>query len=310
VENCRYIADRLANSTDGKPGISEGYIKELQGNLRLYILQFFRDIKIRKIEPQTLREFRVWLQNEKGLSNKSVNNTMGTLHIILQWALDNSVIFRDPFRGIKKLSIDGNSRDAFYSCEIRRIFRLKWENQMLWLYCFVSAVTGMRLSEIGAIRDETIFHDYIDVRDQWKKKLSPVKNKEKRKIPLPDRLRVLLNEHTDKGDFTFKTDSGSPVNSNQPEKRINSMMPPDVMAQKKERKLSFHSLRHFFNTWLLSQNVQLTKVQAVMGHSVGKGSMTDTYTHWQASDFPEVYAAQEKLLDLLLTDNINLDDIC
>jgi hypothetical protein len=43
-----------------------------------------------------------------------------------------------------------------------------------------------------------------------------------------------------------------------------------------------------------------------MGHSSGKGSMTETYTSWQPYMFDEVYKAQEKLLDILLKDNPNL----
>jgi integrase len=221
------------------------------------------------------------------------------------WALDNNLIYRDPFRGIKQLKTDDNPRDAFYVCEIRRIFRQKWDDQMLWLYSLTSAVTGMRLCEVGAIRDQTLFADFINVQDQWKKKLLPIKNKEKRKIPLPSRLHDMLGSYTKKNTFTF-LDGEKPVPYYIPSRRINWMMPPDAACQKKERNLSFHSLRHFFNTWLLSQNVSPAKVQAVMGHSVGKGSMTDTYAHWQASDFPEVYAAQDKLLDILLENNANL----
>jgi integrase len=305
---CQYLADRQTGGTKDKPGISDSYIRRLKLDLDQYLLPYFEKLKMRKIGPETIRSFRVWLQNERGLSNKSINNAMGTLKIIIGWALDNNLIYQDPFRGIKQLKTDDNPRDAFLSCEIRRILRLKWNNQMLWLYTLTSAVTGMRLCEVGAIRDQTIFLDFIDVQDQWKKKLAPIKNKEKRKIPLPSRLRELLRQYTKKDSFTF-LDGNAPTPYYIPARMVIKMMPPDVMAQKKERKLSFHSLRHFFNTWLLSQNVPLTKVQAVMGHSVGKGSMTDTYTHWQASDFPEVYAAQEKLLDLLLTDNINIDNI-
>jgi hypothetical protein len=51
---------------------------------------------------------------------------------------------------------------------------------MLWLYSLTAAITDMRLCEVGAIRDQTLFTDFINVQDQWKKKLLPIKNKEKR----------------------------------------------------------------------------------------------------------------------------------
>jgi integrase len=301
---CPYIRDRLADSTPDRPGISESYIKRLQTDLRLHILPYFQGVRINKIIPETLRQFRVHLQ-EKGLANKTINNTMDTLRIILNWALDNDVILRDPFRGIKYLAADENSRDAFNICELRRMFKIPWKNQLIWLYCLTSAVTGMRLCEVGALRDSTIFAEYFDVKDQWNHKLLPIKTKEKRKIPLPARLREMLMAYTKKDSFTFAGAFGNPVHFSIPEDRLKKAIPPEALFQKAKRQLSFHSLRHFFNTWLLAQNVPLPKVQAVMGHSSGKGTMTDTYTHWQPLDYPEVFNAQEKLLEILLENNPN-----
>jgi len=66
-----------------------------------------------------------------------------------------------------------------------------------------------------------------------------------------------------------------------------------------KRGLCFHSWRHFFNTYLLAENVPPVKVAAVLGHSTGAGSMQERYTNWRPDMFPEVYAAQEKLVKLL-----------
>lgn len=68
----------------------------------------------------------------------------------------------------------------------------------------------------------------------------------------------------------------------------------------KESGLVFHSFRHFYNTYLLSENVPREKVDAVIGHSSGKGSMSELYTHWSHEMMPEVYAANEKLLMYLI----------
>jgi integrase len=91
-----------------------------------------------------------------------------------------------------------------------------------------------------------------------------------------------------------------------PEKKLNLVMPPDVLCQKKSANFLYHSWRHFFNTYLLSENVPLPKIKSVMGHSTGKGSMTENYEHFQPYMFQEVYVAQNKLLDMLLEGNVNL----
>jgi integrase len=307
--DCPYIADRVASGTKEKPGISDSYIKRLRLDLEKYLIPFFGKIKMRKIGPEEIRAFRVWLLDERKLANKTVNNAVNTLHIIMGWALDNNVIYRDPFRGVRQLKTDANPRDAFTPCEARRVLRLKWDEPVIWLYNLTAAVTGMRVCEVGALRDATVMADYLDVKDQWKKKIAPVKTKEKRKIPLPGRLRDLLMSTMGGAGFAFKNRSGdAPTHYGLAERHLNARMPPDVAAQKAERRLSFHSWRHFFNTWLLARNVPPAKVSGVLGHSVGAGSMTDLYAHWQAADFPEVAAAQEALLDILLPGNPNLEE--
>jgi integrase len=276
----------------------------------LYWLPFFGQIKLCKIGPEEIRAFRVWLLEERGLANKSVNNAVATLHIILNWALDNNVIYRDPFRGVRQLKTEGNPRDAFTACEARRMLRMKWDKPAIWLYNLTTAVTGMRVCEVGVLRDETVLVNYLDVKDQWKKKIAPVKTKEMRKIPIPARLHSLLASNMGKTGFVFKNQEGNaPTHYVIAERHLNAVMPPDVATQKAERKLSFHSWRHFFNIWLLSKNVPPAKVSAVLGHSVGAGSKWAYRSVRRAVDFPEVYAAQEALLDILLRKNPNLKKI-
>jgi integrase len=65
---------------------------------------------------------------------------------------------------------------------------------------------------------------------------------------------------------------------------------------REKRGLCFHSWRHFFNTFLLAQNVLPHKVAAVLSHSTGAGSMQERYTNWRPEQFPEVYTAPEKLV--------------
>jgi hypothetical protein len=61
---------------------------------------------------------------------------------------------------------------------------------------------------------------------------------------------------------------------------LDPMMPPDVAIQKQERNLCYHSWRHFYNTYLFPENVSAKKVNAVIGHSSGAGSMADNYLHF------------------------------
>ena len=59
----------------------------------------------------------------------------------------------------------------------------------------------------------------------------------------------------------------------------------------------FHSWRHFYNTYLLSQNISPLKVASVLGHSTGAGSVQENYTNFTEADYKEIYDVQSKLFN-------------
>ena len=73
----------------------------------------------------------------------------------------------------------------------------------------------------------------------------------------------------------------------------------EMLVKRKENSLTFHSLRHFFNTYLMSNDIQQAKVDFIVGHSAGIGSMSRLYTTWKPEMYSDVLELQEKLLDEL-----------
>jgi integrase len=297
---CVYILDKQGGGTEKKQGITESTALRYLQDLRLYLLPYFGKMKLKNIQPETVKKFRIWMREEKKLSNKTTNCAVATLRIMTEWALENNLIFFDPLRGIKPLKTDPKSRDAFMICEARRILKAKWKNKDVWLFNMTAAITGLRIAEVRALRRDVVFPLYLDVLAQYQRKLTPVKNQEVRAVPIPHRLYDLLQELRKENEFVFNF-SISNINET-----LDLQMPPDVAAQKEDRNLSFHSWRHFFNTYLFTENISPVKVNFIIGHSSGAGSMADAYLHFTPEHYPEVYAAQDKLLDALLDGNPNL----
>ena len=69
----------------------------------------------------------------------------------------------------------------------------------------------------------------------------------------------------------------------------------DLEIDRKERGLTIHSLRNFYNSYLRSKNVPDSKIKAVIGHK--DEDMTDWYTYWKPEMFPEVYQVQKELYE-------------
>jgi|LSPZ01.1.fsa_nt_gi integrase len=302
--SCPYIADRLAESIPGRPGISDATIKRYALNLNEYLIPYFGKMKLGRIQPEHVRAFRVWMREERELSANSINNAICVLKIMVTWALDNHLIFFDPTRGIKPLQAREKARDAFQLDEVLILLSGNWDSPVAWLYNVVAACTGMRLGEIRAIRRGNIYPGYLDVADQYQNSLIPVKTKERRKIPLPAALWALLWV-SPAAPFVF-SDPGKadPWGTRKATAPLDKLIAPGA---KRDRGLCFHSWRKFFNTWLLSENITGEKIRAVMGHSSGAGMTEKVYASWRPEIYPEVYRAQEKLVNLLLENNPMLE---
>ena len=68
-----------------------------------------------------------------------------------------------------------------------------------------------------------------------------------------------------------------------------------VLEERRERTLSFHSWRHFANSWLINKGLPPLRVQSLIGHTSLK--MTENYLH-AGEDFSDVLAIQGELFDL------------
>lgn len=291
-----WLEDKLSEGTETRPAISASTIISYRQSLEKHILPFFSKSKLCDIKPSNIKHFRTELIQEKGLSRKTVNNIVSVMRIITDYALADNIIMFDPFRGIKPLKIDNDTRDAFTYEEAIKIFHSQWENNRAKNVSLVAALTGMRISEIFAIGKQSLHKDFIDVSQQiYRGVVCPCKTKEKRKVPVPASLYNLLKQELLSSNTEFCFDD---VNATLVLRHLNKIMDLLGMSEEKEkRKLCSHSWRHFFNTYLLANNVPEIKVKAVLGHSSGTGSMTERYTNWRPEMFPEIYVLQEKLFN-------------
>lgn len=293
-----WVQDKIASGTPEHPALSPLYLKKLQSNVRLHLLPYFAKRKFSTIKPTDIKEYRLYLLREKNLSFKSVNDVISTLKIIIDVALTDDVLIASPLRGIKPLMKNASVRSAFTLEDAKKILcEYKWVNQSQRLFNFVAAVTGMRLSEINSLRRENVKTTYIDLRDQYLRgELRPLKTKEARKIPIcPELFEVLQKRINKSNDGYVFYDVGATKASNNLHKILVENMP----ERNEERGYCFHSWRHFYNTYLLSNNISPVKVAAVLGHSTGVSSVQERYTNFTEADYKEIYEVQSKLFNEL-----------
>ena len=292
-DDSQWMADKIQSGQGKVQPVAEKTLKAYRHYLADFIIPFFKNVKLVDIKPSHIKKFRDSFI-EKGFSNSVINLNCTILKIIISYARADGLITNDPFMSVPMMYVNARSKGAFTKEELIKTFHKKWDSNERKIFSLVAAVTGMRISEISAIRVETLFPTYIDIKDQLlDNKIQPVKDGEKRKLRIcPELYKMLAGCIRRNGNFAFK----EAQDTYRQDFYNHAGLATAELRQK--YKLSFHSLRHFVNTVLFTSGIPEIKVKSVLGHSSGKNSMSERYANFRPEDFDDVAEVQSDLLSL------------
>ncbi len=138
-----------------------------------------------------------------------------------------------------------------------------------------ASLTGLRVSELASVRIGDIAEGSIRVVGKGKRlRVVPIGPKGKALIEEHLRLKTeVLGQPTGPSDLLFANRSGKPFSRHSLNKRF------DFWRRRTgiQRRVGFHSLRHFYATFLLNSGFNLAEVQRTLGHAnIG---ITGRYLH-------------------------------
>ena len=293
----KYLASR-------KP-ISKTY-PDLAGKITAsHLLDKFGQLRLEAITSQMIDSWLLAFP-AKGLSPATGNLAFRFLSVMLSWAVRKELIKANPCRNVKLLRVEEKKRELLEHTEVKKLFGEEWETYWgKYLYCLVNklaACTGMRIGEVMGLRGEYITAKHIIVNGQYNKYgYTDTKNHKSRTIPIPDKVMEELNKQKEVNGngYLFSLDGGkTPIGR----KAISDALTRALTklgidkAEQKERGLSFHSWRHFFNTSLLLADVPDVKIREMTGHM--SRAMTEKYTHLKIADLKEITSVQEDMLNV------------
>jgi integrase len=300
-ENCVYLKYMRKRKT-----VTLSYANTAKGVLKNYIMPVFGNKNLHDISSYHIEN---WLDSfsDKGLSNATARLSLAILKVMLKEAVRRELISSSPAEAIRALKVDSVSRGVLNHYEVKKLFDLNhkeeiWIDDISYFANMLSACTGMRISEILAVRGECLEADYIRVDKQYNEKYGMTETKSHcvREVIIPEQLMLKLREvsETNCGGFLFSFDGGKkPVG---PRKlRVSLVKALENIGidddKRKERNICFHSWRHYFNTTMRSNNIMDGKLRAMVGHSSPK--MTEHYTHFSTEDFKDIQNVQNKIIN-------------
>ena len=287
-EKSEYIQNKRAH----KKTIGDYHCKEMRGMVNRYWLPFFgEEFTVGELTEQYLEDFLQELANFRCLKGATINHARTCGATGLKWLKNKGIIHSNPMANVEAFSkSDANPRGIPDEKEIKALYELDWNNEVMYLAFNLSAFSGLRPGEISGlqVRDIDSEKDLITIRHSWHRTgfLKSTKNNLIRKVPVAHNiiLRLLVqaqrcpgaNEET----FVF----WSKANDYKP------FLPPYYddgffealhkigvsEEERKERNIDFYSLRHFCATYLANMT-DMRNVQAVLGHTTP--AMTKHYAN-------------------------------
>jgi integrase len=291
-----YVKSRLLRRPDG---LTKAYVNTNQSFIRRYAKSFFKNAKLSGITPKNLEEFILHLKSTTLLSPRSVNAIYDATAVPIREAFRLGAISSDSTRPIRKLWVPHTEKGIPSTAEIKALANWAWPDERLKLAFLTATICGLRLGEIRGLQREDIGDDILTLKHSFSvvDGLKAPKNGRPRIVTLPAFLKEMLldlvshNPHGETWIFWGKCPK-MPISPGVIEEGFNTALAAIGIdeSQRRARRLSFHSLRHFCNA-MLRGAIPDEKLRLLTGHVTE--SMTEHYDHITDVDRAMLHEAQE-----------------
>lgn len=262
-----------------------------------YLTRFLEHTKVVEstaLSETMVREFRMWLNRQKGVSGdmkrKTQNYYLIALRAFLKYLRKLEIPSLNPEK-IELAKVGSRDLDLITAAELDRLMKgpsgdeLPALRDRAILELFFS--TGLRVSELCSLNNDLdLSRDEFSVRGKGDKVrvvfLSPAAK---------DSIRAYLKKRGDMSDALFvgysKVKKGKEPERLTP-RSIERMVKQYAIKAGITRKVTPHVIRHSFATDLLENGADLRSVQALLGHA--NIATTQVYTHVTDKHLRDVHA--------------------
>ncbi|MDD1775976.1 MAG: site-specific integrase, partial [Candidatus Methanomethylicus sp.] len=252
----------------------------------------FNHLRIDEISALALEKMKGELRRQ-GLSLGSIEHCLKLFRQIINkaklWGLYEG---ENPIKGVKIPNAQ-NGRIRFLSYDEARKLLEELEKVSLQVHdmALISLHTGMRAGEIFNMKvyDIDLKNCIIDIPDS--------KNKQSRKAFMTEGVKAILRGRANGKpmDYVFKSSKGGRVMEvSDSFARVVERLGFNEGIQDRRYKITFHSLRHTFASWLALQGEALLTIKELLGHK--SLEMTLRYAHLMPDQKRDAVARMERAL--------------
>lgn len=316
-----YVREKLAHGHR----IGRRHCRDMRGWVRTCWEKYFgREKRLGDLRKADLREFSLWLVNERHLKAKTVNTALSAGSVPLRWAHAEELVASNPAAELMKFSGAPARRGVLTEEEVRKVFELPWPDERAQLGNELAMSTGVRAGEALGLQVRDIGEDRLFLRHSWSDPdgLKSTKTGKEREVPLLGNIRSALldlarrNPHgcgptsfvfwsvsrADRPmDFHFLIDGlkGALVAMSLTEdERKDPAKVAESRRYWRQRAVVYHSWRHYYAA-RMADRLEARKVMVSTGHA--NGAVFQAYAdHGTAEVFAEVRTAAQEAFGKLL----------
>lgn len=277
-EKSEYIKNKRAH----KKACGDYHCKEMRGMIDRYWLPFFGEsFTVGELTEQYLEDFLQELATFRHLKGATINHARTCGATGLKWLKNKGIIKYNPMANVEAFSkSDSVQRGIPSEKEIRALYELDWDSEVMYLAFNLSAFSGLRPGEISGlqVRDIDPDNDLITIRHSWHRTgyLKSTKTNLVRKVPVAHNIiiRLLVQAQrcpvASEDSFVFWSSAliDKPFLPQYYDDGFFEALHRIGISEeeRRERNIDFYSLRHFCATYLANMT-DMRNVQAVLGHT-------------------------------------------
>lgn len=233
------------------------------------LIRIIGDRKLKSINPYHVEIYKAKRLLE--VSPTKVNIDLRTLRAAFNRAVQFRMIESNPFSSCKNVPMPEREPTFLSPEECKCLLRVISENQMRSIVV-IAICTAMRLGELVNLQWNDVDLDrgfiHLKNRDEF-----VLKGRRKRSIPLNRMAAEVLLSLPKASTFVFSTKEGQRL----PWRNVSRKFKCYVRKAGLSDEIHFHSLRHTGASWMVQNNVPISFVKEILGHS----SVTTTmiYSH-------------------------------
>ena len=284
--------------------VSNGFLDSRRGTTTKQLLPFWGKYKLREITSRKIDCWVLDMASDNRIAPGSVNQRLQILRVMLDEACKQDLLTDNPAQYVKPIADNYRRKGVLSLEEVKALLNpMIWADYKHYAISLITLATGLRISEVRGLQVSQVHLDYVEIHTAWEEHygLKEPKCGSIRDLPITSKVYDALHEVIVSTGATSLVFYGAcketPMSKSCIEKTLYRTLARIGIdeATRKNRNITFHSLRHTTNTLLRSAGIADSKVRMMTGHR--EESMTERYTHFRLENYQEISAVQQTMVE-------------